>query len=540
MNFWTYFDRGAISASLAQIRETAAIAGADGVLSDAKGGAIVSAFMVGFFLTCPVFAALGGTFSAKKIITVGLLVWALACLSTGLATDYWWLVMSRCFVGVGEAAYAGYTVTIIDNIAPPAKRTMWIGLYYSMIPVGTAVGMAAGGIISKMDIDGIDGWRLVFIGELVPMLPIILYNASLPDKYNPVKDTQNDSKKRVKSMNTEELQTLTSSSQVLLEDGADDPKSNDPKEPGEGDEFVTLPQAGKQLACNLDYILLVFGYAMYTFVLGAVAVWAISMLEEGPLNLSNVEASLFMGGVLCVTGLLGSIMGGLFVDKMGGSQGYKGIKQSAKCSVAMLVIGIPCGIIALMSANFAVFAVFFTIGVFVMFSVTAPVNAMLLSSVPPALRTYSISFSIFFMHMLGDFPSPIFTGVVADAFSGGCDAMSGTSNTTACTSVSAECRFIPAPNPADNPSCVNVYQLRNGLLVVWTFLGLAVPAWAVVGCRAARRVAQSDAEHAINERQYTDEGGENLGSGLVSKDPSAEHAVKADSSLSLAADHNVQ
>jgi MFS family permease len=453
MNFWTYFDRGAVASCLSNIRSDPVIDGTGGVISDAQGGAIVSAFMVGFFLTCPIFAALGGTFTAKQIICAGLIVWALACVSTGLSQDYWMIVISRCFVGVGEAAYAGYTVTIIDNIAPKAKRTMWIGTYYSMIPVGTAVGMAASGVMAKLiNFDGIAGWRVVFVVEVIPMIPIIISNMILPKKYNPVKEKGTGAA---------------------------------------GDEFVSLPHALKGLATNLNYILLVFGYAMYTFVLGAIAVWAISMLEQGPLHLTTIESSLLMGGAVAITGLLGSVMGGLFVDKMGGSQGTRGILQCAKYNVLMMCISLPLGAGALFSSSLPVFATLFVLGVFLLFSVTAPVNASLLSSVPPEFRTYSIAFSVFFMHMLGDFPSPIVAGKLSDGFSDGCDQLSPPHGTNVTCELHPNCRYIPAEG-IENPSCVNIYQLRNALLIVWAFIGLAIPAWGIVGLRARSKLKEEE------------------------------------------------
>ena len=471
MNFWTYFDRGAISASLSNVKASPDIAGAEGVLSDAQAGAIGSAFMVGFFLTCPIFAALGGTFTAKQIITAGLIVWALACVSTGLSQDYWMIVISRCFVGVGEAAYAGYTVTIIDNMAPPASRTMWIGLFYSMIPVGTAIGMTAGGIVSsKVTLPGgYAGWRIVFLAEIIPMIPIIIGNAMLPVKYNPVKETE-----------------VAAAAETADPEEAETGAQGRPK-----DDFITLPKAIKMLATNLSYICLVFGYAMYTFVLGAISIWAISMLEQGPLHLDAVASSLFMGGTVCITGLAGSICGGLFVDKLGGSQGDKGVLQCCKYNVLMVTLSLPLGFIAMSSSNVWVFGSLFIVGVFLLFSVTAPITAAMLSVVPSPLRTYSVSFSVFFMHMLGDFPSPLIAGEISDKFSGGCDSLTLAGNTT-CMGHN-DCRWIPKKGVED-ASCVNIYQLRNALLCVWAFIFLAIPAWGSVGIRMYRKVKGKEEE----------------------------------------------
>lgn len=469
VNFITYYDRGVMSSSLSSIRSDSSIAGDDGTISDTKGGFIVSAFMVGFMLTCPLFAALGGTFTAKRIIVAGLLVWAGACVMSGFSHGYGMLLVARMFVGVGEAAYAGYTVTIIDNIAPKESRTRWIGTFYSMIPVGTAIGMAGGGVISTDGgVGSIAGWRVAFFTEVVASIPIILLVGFLPNKYNP---------------------TTVASKGAAANDASHD-----------REEFVSLPAAAKALITNIRFVLVVFGYGMYVFVTGAIAVWAISMLTEGPLHLSTVPASLLMGGATALTGVCGSIAGGLFVDRMGGSQGIRGTMKCQLFNVGMMCISVPCGLIALTANSLWLFIVFFVISVFSLFAVTAPVNASILTVVPSNLRTYAISFSVFAIHLMGDFPSPTVAGSLSDKFANGCPDLT---NVT-CTSVpSQNCRWVP---PADHEegSCVNIYQLRNALAIVYCFLLFAIPAWAVVFVLVRREYRQSlSAATGDNEYGYT-------------------------------------
>lgn len=469
INFITYYDRGVMSASLSSIRSDATIAGSDGTISDTKGGFIVSAFMVGFMLTCPLFAALGGTFTAKRIIIVGLLVWAAACVASGFAHGYPMLLIARMFVGVGEAAYAGYTVTIIDNIAPKEARTRWIGTFYSMIPVGTAIGMAGGGVLSTDGgIGSIAGWRVAFFTEVIASMPIILLVCLMPNKYNP----KTISKK---------------------EDGpsATPQDGDEPPEVHEG-----LLTAARALICSPRYVLVVFGYGMYVFVTGAIAVWAISMLTEGPLHLETVSASLLMGGATAMTGVFGSIAGGLFVDRMGGSQGLKGTMKCQLFNVGMMCVSVPCGLVALMAETLWLFIVFFIISVFSLFAVTAPVNASILTVVPSNIRTYAISFSVFAIHLMGDFPSPTVAGSLSDRFGNGC---SNYKNNVTCTSISTEnCRWVP-PKDHEEGSCVNIYQLRNALAIVYCFLLFAIPAWLVVYVLVRREHRQQLNESMLNE-----------------------------------------
>lgn len=465
VNFITYYDRGVMSACLSDVRSDPTITGDGPTISDTKGGFIVSAFMVGFMLTCPIFASLGGRFTAKQIIIAGMLFWALACIASGLSHGYGMILVARMFVGVGEAAYAGYTVTIIDNIAPKEGRTRWIGTFYSMIPVGTAIGMACGGVIAADGgIGSIPGWRVAFITEVIAAAPIILCVCFMPNKYNP---------------------KVTKPSDVVA--GGNDSNTH-----------VDLKTAAFILITNVRYVLIVFGYAMYVFVTGAIAVWAISMLTQGPLNLSSVSASLLMGGATALTGVFGSIAGGLFVDKLGGSQGHLGAMKCQLFDAAMMVISVPCGLVALTAESVPLFLIFFVISVFALFAVTAPVNASILTVVPMNIRTYAISFSVFSIHLMGDFPSPTVAGSLSDRFSDGCNGIN-VNTTCIAAEASNHCRWVP-PKDHEDGSCVNIYQLRNALVIVYCMLLLAIPAWLVVWVLERRELQKEQSGTMVDDR----------------------------------------
>ena len=545
-NFITYYDRGAISASLTNIRTDSTIVGGSGTISETAGGFVVSAFMIGYMIACPIFASLGKWFSAKSLIVVGVLIWAAACFCTGLAQSYGMLVATRMFVGVGEAAFVGFFVTIIDNVAPPASRTAWIGIFYSMIPVGTAIGMAgSGAIASKASLGAIVGWRLVFFSEVIVSAPVIVLIALMPAKYNPnetvpipcVAGALNEdgdlvggdsnsrdentplfgnsqvnssvNKPRQSTMSDASLATCEveggnkKTSQVLSSDSLnEDHRHNHDREEeyiqnagitditaGENldREYSDPITALKNILLNIDFICIVVGYGMYVFVTGSVAVFAIPMLTHGPWKMSQIGASSMIGGVVAITGLLGSIVGGIFVDKSGGSTGLSGSFKSMVFSMLMIVICIPVCIGAMYVYEMGAFLTLYVVGVFCLFAVTAPVNAAILTSVDMATRTYAISFSVFFIHLIGDFPSPTITGALSDAFDKGCADWKNEGNCTTVSAVKSDCIWVP-PKDDSNGFCTNEYEIRNALVIVFFFLAIAIPSWGVVAFRALRKV----------------------------------------------------
>jgi MFS family permease len=475
MNFLTYYDRGVIAASLSSIKTNADIAG-ENVLSSAASGALVSVFMVGYMVTCPLFAYCEKFLMATRIVCVGLAMWIVAVFACGGSMSYYMLAFSRSLVGIGEAAYAGFVTTMIDDMAPTASRTSWMGMYFAMIPVGQAAGMSAGGIMSDKIILGISGWRVAFISEGFIMIPVIAAIALLPDHYNPKKHRPEDIAEREKKLRSFPPGTSTSGSSL-----------------GPTAAHVNPYEALRLLMANPVWVCTSFGYGMFTFVIGGLAVWAITFLQEGPLQMAHGTASVVFGVCTAFTGLVGTFLGGKILDWMGGSSGLEGVKKCHKFNTAQVILGLPCGLLALMTTDVYVFFALLFICEILMFNTSAPVNAATITIVAANIRTYAMSYSVFIIHLFGDFPSAIVAGALADYFSFGCadnqtvETCTGKyqpGNTTNVTVAPANnnthdgCEWITG-EVGEKSYCVNELQMRNSLLIVVSCLGLCALLWGL-------------------------------------------------------------
>ncbi|KAJ0591957.1 putative MFS transporter superfamily [Helianthus annuus] len=69
-------------------------------------------------------------------------------------------------VGVGEASFISLAAPFIDDNAPVAQRTAWLGIFYMCIPTRISVGYVYGGVVG--------GWRYAFLGEAILMLPFAM------------------------------------------------------------------------------------------------------------------------------------------------------------------------------------------------------------------------------------------------------------------------------------------------------------------------------------------------------------------------------
>ena len=131
--------------------------GAEFGLSDKRRAAIVTAFMIGYMLTSPIFGSLGDRRARKGLIAGGVALWSIATVLSGFATGFTTMFLARVAVGVGEASYATLSPTIIDDLAPAESKSRWLAIFYTATPVGAALGYILGGVLDPL------GWRAAFV-----------------------------------------------------------------------------------------------------------------------------------------------------------------------------------------------------------------------------------------------------------------------------------------------------------------------------------------------------------------------------------------
>lgn len=156
INLFNYVDRYILSAVQEVVR-------VQFHASSAAIGSLALAFLLTYMLLSPIFGWLGDRFSRWIIIGIGVTLWSLASGGSGLTTTYSSLVVMRCLVGVGEAAYGPVAPTIISDLYPVAERGKVLAWFYAAIPVGSALGVIAG---SPFAYPG--RWHLAFFLTLPP------------------------------------------------------------------------------------------------------------------------------------------------------------------------------------------------------------------------------------------------------------------------------------------------------------------------------------------------------------------------------------
>jgi MFS family permease len=132
---------------------------ADLGLTDAQlglmGGLAFALFYTG--LGIPV-AMLADRYSRTWIMTVALVIWSGMTAVCGLATNFWQLFLARLGVGVGEAGGVAPAYSLISDLFPQEQRSRALSIYSFGIPIGSALGIVLGGVLTS-----VLGWRSAFV-----------------------------------------------------------------------------------------------------------------------------------------------------------------------------------------------------------------------------------------------------------------------------------------------------------------------------------------------------------------------------------------
>jgi MFS family permease len=354
LNLFNYLDRNVVPAVLTDVKE-------EFQLNDGQLGRINTIFMLGYFLTSPIFGYLGDRASRKWLVATGIFVWSLGTIFTGFAASFLLLLGSRVLVGVGEASYATISPSLISDTYPTERRNNALTIFYVAIPVGAALGYIVGGVVTAHW-----GWRWAFIWAGLPGLLLAL---------------------------------------VLL------PFREPERGQADGAGAVERPKLGEAMKLFRlgQYQLVVWGYTAYTFALGAFAVWGPSFLERVH-GVPKETAATFFGAVLVVTGLVGTLVGGLIATAW-----HKRHPAGYALVLALsTTLCVPVTILAFLAPTKSASMACLATAMFLIFLCTGPVNTLILESVPVNLRASAMAISIFMIHLFGDMWSSEIVGHLSE------------------------------------------------------------------------------------------------------------------------------
>lgn len=435
MNLMDYMDRNVLSAVLPQVQTSLRI-------NDEQAGKLATAFLLTYSLVGPVMGWAADRYRRTWLLALGVGIWALATLGSGLATDYDHLWYARCLLGVGEATYGVIAPTILMDIFSRQSRSRVLSAFYVAMPVGSALGMVIGGAMAPWPAEAraqallawfgpdlgktlasFEGWQLAFFVVGIPALLSVALALLLPE---PVRGAS---------------------------EGVDESKLKAHQKSG--------PTAHdyQDLMVNSSYTYAVLGMTAYTFAIGGLLIWFPSFLFTTR-GFEQSSASLTLGLLTASAAILGMSSGGALADLLA--------KRDSRAlflvpGVAML-LAVPPLVVALFARDkTTVFTAIF-LAEFLMFVNTGPCNAIIGHVVQPNMRAVALAVAIAVIHFLGDIWSPWLIGLISDRF--GSPAAMGSALGRLLAAVGAE--------PTEVPGRPGGRNLLAGLLIV-------VPAVALSG-----------------------------------------------------------
>ncbi|HND67768.1 MAG TPA: MFS transporter [Candidatus Obscuribacter sp.] len=384
INLFNYIDRQILSAVVPHIKEellanpesSGPVVGfllkiLGGLLGgnpeNAMVGLLAMAFMVTYMVAAPVLGSL--KFKRWWIIAGGIVVWSLASGASGLAAGFGMLLLTRCLVGLGEAAYGPVAPSILSDYYPVEARGKALSWFYLAIPVGSALGFVLGGLIAGSDL----GWRWAFYLVVPPGLLLGLLCLFMKEPRTGAKPNAAPAK---------------------------------PPEPVKQSRFALY----KSFLANRSYRLNTVAMTFMTFAIGGIGFWMPTYIHEYRQAGSLASVNIIFGGILVLAGLSATLLGGMLADRLRGK-----IKGSYfKVSGWAMILGFPASL-GILYAPFPFAWVFVFLACFCLFLNTGPSNTALANVIAPALRPGAFALNILVIHLFGDVLSPLVIGAVTDA-----------------------------------------------------------------------------------------------------------------------------
>jgi MFS family permease len=439
INLFNYIDRQILSATLPKIKLDAGIVRPDDPWLQTKLGLLTTAFMVSYMLFSPVFGWLGDRASRWALVGVGVILWSLATGGTGLATGYLVLLLTRCFVGIGEAAYGPVAPSMLSDLYPVDHRGRVMAWFYMAIPVGSALGFVIGGQVAETTL----GWRGAFLVPVIPglVLGVLCFFMREPPRKGSGGAAPNgqgpsylDVLKELRGVRSfvlccagmtastfvlggvaawvpvyiferEARFTLTDKAVEKL-DGLKTSAGQPVVPPAVVDKLRPLVGPGvmttAEFRAKLEGALTAEEFRQY-------ASWVYDAAPaEGSMTTGKI--GLYFGAILVVGGLVATLLGGVLGDYLR-NRGVRG----AYFHVAgwSTLLGFPF-FLAMLFVPFPLAWVMIFFTVFALFFNTGPANTVLANVSRSEIRASAFAINILIIHALGDAISPTLIGAVAD------------------------------------------------------------------------------------------------------------------------------
>ena len=353
VNMMNYVDRNILAVLLQPIKLEFGV-------SDEQLGLLTGfAFIVVHSLFGLPLARLADRTARRTVIAWGVAVWSAMTAAMGLATSFSQLLVLRMGVGIGEAAGAPPSHSLLSDYFPPERRATMLSLFGMGIYAGTMFGYFVAGWIGEQF-----GWRTTFV---VVGLPGILLA-------------------------------------LLVGTTVREPVRAAP----EADESIGFVL--RYLASKPSFVFLMLAASFHAIAAYAAMMWT-PMFYQRVHGLSLAQVGLWLGLVLGIGGAIGALSGGLLADRLG----RRDFRWYAWVASAVALLAVPTSLATYLltddgPSSLAVYFLF----ILMIGAYNGPLHAMNQFLARPRMRSTSVAAQLLIVNLVGGVIGPWVVGRASD------------------------------------------------------------------------------------------------------------------------------
>ena len=355
---FNFIDRQILSILLEPIKQ-------DLGLSDTALGMLTGFAFALFYATLGIpIARLADRGNRRNIIAGALTIWSVMTALSGLAQNFWHLLIARIGVGVGEAGCSPPAHSMIADYFPAENRATALGIYALGIPVGILFGFIAGGWINEFF-----GWRIAFFVVGVPgILLAIVVRWTLREP----------------------------------ERGMAEGKQASAEQPGVMETFTYLWK-------KRSFRHMAVGGGLTAFVGYGIVTWVPSFLMRS-YGMQTGEIGTYLGLILGIPGGIGIALGGYLADRYGAKdkRWYLWVVSVALVLAVPLTVGVYMSNSATASLLFLIMPVL--LGNFYQATTFSQAQGL----VPLRMRAVAAAVLLFILNIIGLGAGPQVVGILSD------------------------------------------------------------------------------------------------------------------------------
>jgi len=335
-------------------------------INDFQTGILGSAFLLIYAVGALPIGVLADRVKRKDVIAVGVALWSIATVLTAFVHGFFSLLLTRAWLGIGEASYTPAGISLLSSYFPGKRRAQILSRWAAGALAGFALGIIIGGFIAYKT----HNWRLafLFVGPPGLLFSFLMWRAREPKR--------------------------TAADEVASE--------HDLRQLGSGLRPI-LTQIRNLLRIRVLVICIIV-QALGFFVITPSAIFFSPLLARHyHLRLPEIGGAALL---LALASIVGVLAGGRLADRL--TKRYAGGRLMA--AGLGFLLAAPAMVLALTSPTIWVFLPFFMLTGALLNMYNGPMNAAMQDAVPPALRASAVALAFMLAHLCGDLAAPSVVG----------------------------------------------------------------------------------------------------------------------------------